>query len=143
MQRRSLAQPRRNLAAVHLAHVALEIEDRNHDRAVEVLVTALAQNAELLQTAAHLRSAPAVLVRQPVAERAVGKADAKLRDHLRVREPTAFEVLQRLGTLLQRLVVIIDHLAQHTLIVGGHLERRLQLYRLRGCLVDHALDGSG
>ena len=42
-------------------HLAVEIEDRDHQRAVEVLVPALAEEAELLQAARAARRRPAVL----------------------------------------------------------------------------------
>ena len=54
MQRRSFSQVRRDLAAIHPKQVAFEIENRKHHRTVEVLVSALAQNAEPLQPAAQL-----------------------------------------------------------------------------------------
>jgi hypothetical protein len=48
-----------------------------------VLVARLAQDAEPLQAAADFGAALAVLVRQPVAQRAVGEAQLEVRDRLR------------------------------------------------------------
>jgi len=45
-----------------------------------------------------------------------------------VREAAAFEVLQGLGTLLQRFVVGVGHLAQDALVVGIGFEGRVQLH---------------
>ena len=126
MQRRALAQAGRDLAAVQAEHVAREIEDRDHYRTVEVLVAALAQDAELLQPPAHLGAGLAVLLRQPVAERAVGEAQLAVRNHLGMREAAAFEIAQRFGRSLQHLVVVVDHLAQDLLIAGVRRDGRFE-----------------
>ncbi len=91
----------------------------------------------------RISAALAVFLRQAVAERAVGEAQLEVADHLRVREAARLQILHRLGTLLQRFVIVIDHLPQHALIVGVDLERRLQFHRLRGSLADHAFHWSG
>ena len=52
--------------------------------------------------------------------------------------PRPSQVLQGLGTLLQRLVVVVGHLAQHALIVGVGFEGRLQLHRRGGASGDDA-----
>jgi hypothetical protein len=51
-------------------------------------------------------------------------------------EAAAFQIPQRFGALLQRLVVVIDHLMQHALVVGIGCERHIQLHRLCGPLRD-------
>jgi photosystem II stability/assembly factor-like uncharacterized protein len=92
----------------------------------EMLMPAFSQNPERLQPPAHLRARLAILLRQPVPERAIREADFKMRDHLRMREPARFEIPQRLRRLLQRLVIIIDHLAKHVAIRRLHFNRRRQ-----------------
>ena len=75
-----------------------------------MLVPALgAQNAEPLQTPAHLRSGLAVLLRQRQPELAIGEAQLKVVDHFRMRQAAGFEIPQRFGRLLERLVIEANH----------------------------------
>ncbi len=95
MQRRAFAQVRRDLAPVQAQHAAIEVEDREYDGAVEVLVAALTQDAEPLQAPAQLRAFLAVPVRQRQPELAIGEAQLEVVDHLRIREAAALQVPQR------------------------------------------------
>ena len=63
----SLAQIRRDLPPVHLHHVTGWIDDRDNQRAVEMLVAALPVDAQLLQPPPHCRAVGAVLRRQAIA----------------------------------------------------------------------------
>lgn len=115
MQRRALAQPRRDLAAVDLRNLSVLVHDRDDDTAVEVLVAALAQNPERLQPLAQL-GAPAR--RQPVGERAVREAELEAPGHLGGAQPPLLQVLERFGALRERLVIVADHVAQECAVVG-------------------------
>ena len=140
VQRRSLPQPRRDLAPVHLDHLAGSIEDRHDYRAVEVLVSALAQDAKPLQPPAHLCAGDAVLVFQPVTQRPVGEAQLEAVDDLRRLEAARGQVLQRLRRLLQRPAVVVHGLQQQRPVVRIPRNRRRQL-RNRALL--HRLHWSG
>ena len=83
MVRRALAQIWRDLAAIHLDHRTRRVEDGEDDGTVEVLVAALAINAQCLQPSAHLRAGGAVLRRQAIPQRPVGEAQLEPVDHLR------------------------------------------------------------
>ena len=69
-----LPQARRDLAAVHLRHVAVLVEDREDHRAAQMFVAAVADDAEPLQLLLE-PSARRRRRRHAVAERAVGVAD--------------------------------------------------------------------
>jgi hypothetical protein len=53
----------------------------------------------------------------------------KVVDHLRMREAPRFQIPQRFGRLLQRLVIIGNHLTQHFLIACIDTDRRIELRR--------------
>ncbi len=131
VKRRARPQPRGDLSTVHLGHSSRLVDDRDHDRAVEVFVAALAQDAEPLKASAQLAPGLAVLLRQTVRERAVGKANAEVLDHLRVLQASPLEIGERLGALLERRVVVVDHLLQERLVVRARFHHRRQLRRRR------------
>jgi hypothetical protein len=83
----------------------------------------LPQDAEPLQASADLCAALAILVWQPIPERPVREAKAEVRDHLRILQAPRLKILHGLWTLLERLMVVIHNLAQHTLIVGIFCKR--------------------
>ena len=120
------AQIRCDLAPIHLHHLAAQIEDRNHHGAVEVLVSALAVDAELLQASAQRCTSSTVRGRQTVADGAIGKAQPEGLDHLRRFQAPILQILQRFGTLLQALLVVAHHLQQQHAIIGTAFDRRGQ-----------------
>jgi hypothetical protein len=122
-----------------LHHLAAEIEDRNHQRTYEVLMPALLpKDAQLLQTPALAGTLDAVLVRQMVIQRAVGKAQPEVLQHLRRLQAALEEILLRSRRLLQCCVIVIDHNTQQFLIVRARLKQWRQFghradFRRRGC----------
>jgi hypothetical protein len=123
---RARPQVVQELAAVHLHHGAGCIEHRHHQRAVEVLVPAVAQDADRLQALADGCAILAVLLRQPQAQRAVGHAEPEGVHQSRVIEPARLEVREPLARLLQPLLVVVDRLRQQRLVVGIQGHRRRQ-----------------
>ena len=116
-----------DLAPVHLHHFTVEIEDRNHQRSYEVLMPGLLpEDAQLLQASALAQTLDAVLVLQAVIERAIGKAQPEVLDHLRRLQAALEEILLRSRRLLERGVVVVHHDAQQLLIVYRRLEQRRQ-----------------
>ena len=119
VERRALSEPCRDLPPVQSVDVhALGVEDRHDDGPVEVLVASVAEDPELLKTTANMFSFPTVLVREPVAERAVCEPDLEALDHRGVVQPSGGEVPKCLGALLERRVVEV-HDANEKLLVGG------------------------
>ena len=129
MQRCSLAQIRRDLAAIHAENISFEIEDGKHHRAIEVLMPRLAQNAQPLQTAPHLFSGFAILIRQREAQFAIGEADLKVLNHLGMIQAAALQIAQCFRRFLQRLVIKRDDIAQRLLVVDLRRHRRRQFHR--------------
>ena len=82
----------------------------------------LPQDAQLLQPSALAQTLGPVLVLQVVIQRAIGKAQLEVLDHLRRLQAALDEILLRSRRLLQRAVVVIDHDAQQLLIVHRSLE---------------------
>ena len=123
MQRRSFTQTGCDLASVHAEHIPFEVEDRNDETPVEVLVAALAQDAEPLQTSAQFRSFLPVLVRQRKPEFAIGEAQLKPFHHLRMRQAAGFEIPQRFRRFLQRLVIKAHDITQGLLLIGIERDR--------------------
>ena len=72
----------------------------------------LSQDAQLLQPSALAQAFGAVLVLQVVIQRAIGKAQLEVLDHLCRLQAALHEILLRSRRLLQRAVVVIDHDAQ-------------------------------
>ena len=70
-----------------------------------MLVTGVAQDPDALQGGAQLRTGLVLLRRQPIRERPVRKAEPEALDELPVAEASGGEILQRLRTCEQRLVV--------------------------------------
>ena len=88
-----------------------------------MLVSALTQETDALQLTAHRRSLHTILLRQPIAQRAIGVAELERLDRLLGADPTALEIIERLGTGEQGLVVVVDHLDQQFRILGVALDR--------------------
>lgn len=110
-------------------HAVLSVEHRDDQAAVEVLVPAVAQDADGLQLTPHLRAGLAVLLGQAVRERAIGEAQPKPLHHLLRPEPALFEVAEGLGALLERLVVVVEdaghqHVLVRRVLDGGELGGR-------------------
>lgn len=126
MQRRPHAQARRDLAPVDLRHVAFERDHRKHHAAHEVLMPALADDAQPLQTPAQFRAFLPVAIRQPITQRTIGEADLKAIDDLRMREPARLQIAQRFGLLLQSRVMERDHLLQRLLVISVRADRRVE-----------------
>jgi transcriptional regulator with XRE-family HTH domain len=123
---RARAQVVQELAPVHLHHVARLVEDRDHQRAIEVLVAALADQAHLLQARPDVGTGLARFLRQPQPQRAVGHAQLEGGDQLRVRQAARGQVGQRLRAVLQSLVVVVEGLAQERPVIGIEGDRRRQ-----------------
>src|SRR5690606_30334507 len=85
-------------------------EERHDDRAVEVLVTARAQDADALQRRSQLRSCLVLLRREPIRERPIRVPETKTLDQLHFPQAPPIEVGERLRTRLQRLVIEVEHL---------------------------------
>ena len=100
MQRRARAQALGDLAPVDFGDVALLIEYRNDQRAVEVFVAGLARMPSFCSASTHLRAGFCVLLRQAQPQCAVGKAQLEALDELGMLEAARFEIRQRLGALL-------------------------------------------
>ena len=101
VQRRPLPQGPRDLAGVHLRHVAVLVEDRDDHRAAEVLVAAHADDAEPLQ----LLLEPPARRRRPrhaIAEGAVGVADLEELHRLGVEAAPLLQVAHRLQVVAGR-----------------------------------------
>jgi hypothetical protein len=123
---RARAQVVQQLAAVHLDHVAALVEHRDYQGAVEVLVAAFSDQADLLQPGADVGAGLARLLRQPQAQRTVGHAELEGRDQLGMRQAARLEVSRRLSRGLQALVVVVDGLVQQRPVVGVEGHRRRQ-----------------
>ena len=110
VQRRPLAQIAADLAAVHAGDLAAFVEDRDHQGAIEMLVAALAEEAKLLQRL-RISCRPCVLAAAAGpgcgSQSRAGNARSP-----RMSEAARFQVGQRLGRLLQRLVVVVDGLSR-------------------------------
>ncbi len=87
----------------------------------------LPQDAQLLQPCALAQTLGPVLVLQVVIQRAIGKTQLEVFDHLRRLQAALDEILLRSRRLLQRAVVVIDHDAQQLLIVHVPLKQGRQL----------------
>ncbi len=98
----------------HLARMSLfkvNTGCREQDqRAVEVLVSRSADDAELLQTRSNLGASFAILVRQSQPQRAVRKAKLEVVNDIRMMKAAFLQICQRLRALLQRRVVVVDDL---------------------------------
>jgi len=70
VQRRAGTRVVAQLAAVHLGHIAVTVDHRNHDRTIKVLMSRRAQDADPLQAPLDVRAGLDVLRWQPVAQRA-------------------------------------------------------------------------
>jgi len=75
-------------------------------------MSARPQQADRLQLTAQCRPGLAVLRRQPVAECAIGEPETEGADQLGMIQPPTIQIRKRVGRLLQRLVVIVDHPVQ-------------------------------
>ncbi len=141
MLRCSRAQVVTNLATVDFDDVAVFIHHGNDQRTVEMLMAALAVNAERLQARADLGTSETILLRQAQAQAAVGDAQAEGVDQFRTSRPgqtPRFQVGQRLRRLLQAPVVVVDDLAEQGPVVGvlrhrrGQRAHRAALHRFSG-----------
>src|SRR5216117_3783252 len=103
----------REPAPVELDDLAGFVEDRDHERAIEVLVPARAQEPQPLEPSPELGACLPIAGWQPIAERAVGEAELEVIDQLGRAQTAALEIPERLGTRLQRRVIVRDHLLEH------------------------------
>ena len=90
-----------HLAAVDFRDLTSCCDHRDHERAVEVLMATLAQDPDALQRAAQRRAFHPVLLRQPVAQRAIGKAELERADRFLGADPAPLQVFERFGALQQ------------------------------------------
>ena len=121
VQRGAIAQVGRDLPAIDLRHLTVRGDHRDDDRAVEVLMTTRAQDPDALELSAQHRTLHPRLLRQPVAQRAVSKADLEGLEGFRRADPTALQVGQTFRTLQQCLMVEVDDLHQQLRILLGRL----------------------
>ena len=77
-----------------------------------MLVARRPKDPEALQSSPHLGALLPVLLRQPVAERAVGVTELEGIERLGVVDATALQVGEGFGRLGERPVVEGDHLGQ-------------------------------
>ena len=137
--RRARAQPFCDLAAVDFGDLAGGRDDRDHDRAIEVLVTGFAVQAEFLQATADVGAGLAVLLRQPQTQRPIGKAELEALDQGFIMDAALGKIAKRLRALFQPLVVIGDGFSEECGIVGIEADRcseRAHRAVLRGRQVD-------
>ena len=127
VQRRSLAQLRRDLAPVHLRHVTGWRNDRDNQRAVEMLVAALPVNAQLLQPRPHGCAGNAILGRQAQPQRPVGEAKPETLDHLRRLQPPRLQIPLRLRRLVESVLIKAHDFQQQFAVPGLRRHRRGQL----------------
>lgn len=137
MLRGAGAQVVQELPAVDLDHAALLVEDGNDQRAVEVLVAALAVQADLGQACADVGAGLAGLLGQPQAEGAVGQTQLEVRDQLGMVEPARHQVGAGLARGQQPLVVVVNRLVQQRLVVG------IERHGRRQCAHGRALHSAG
>jgi hypothetical protein len=102
------------------------VRDRDHERPVEVLVPARPQQAELFEAAPQRGPGLAIARRQAVAERAVGEAQLEVVDQLGHAQAAVLEIAQRLGTGLERRVVVGHHVLEQLVVGRVALDRRGQ-----------------
>jgi hypothetical protein len=95
-----------------------------------MLMSTLAQHPQPLQPGADLGPGFERLLRQVVAQRAVGEAELEVVDQLGVIQAAALQVALRLGALFQLLVVVRDHLPKQRLVLGVGLDHQPGLQRL-------------
>ncbi|CCW17159.1 hypothetical protein EBBID32_14980 [Sphingobium indicum BiD32] len=122
---RALAQIVPDLAAVEVDHDARPVADRHHQAPAQMLMAAVAQHAEPLELAPHVCARLAVLLRQTVAQGAIGKAKAEGVDQIRMGEATLFQIGQRLRVGTQRTAIIVRHIAQQRAVLGRRQHRQL------------------
>ncbi len=101
----------------------IRLEQRDDDRAVQVLMARVTQDAHALQGSARFRAGLVLLRGEPISERAIRIAQPEPLDQLHVAKASTVEVLQRLRARLQRLVVKLDHLIEQRLVAGFQSER--------------------
>lgn len=95
-----------------------------------MLVPTLAKYPEALQPTAEFRARRAVLVRQPIPKRAVRETKPKLRRELRAQTPRR-QVLERLGALLQRLLIVGHDALQQLVVASAAFELAPELLHRR------------
>lgn len=98
---------------------------RNHQRAVKVLMAAVADDPQRLQLATEFSTRFAVALRQPVLQRSIRTAELELLDQVHVVQAALFQIIQRLRALQQRLVVVVDHLVQQYAVIAGQIHVEL------------------
>lgn len=123
MQRRALAQAVGDFAAVELHGLPVPVADREHDRAVQVLVSGfLAQHAELLQPRFQF-TARRRGRRHAIAERPIGVADFEPLHRLRMKALAPGQVLHGRRLVQERRVIKVRH-DLHQLRVAQAVARR-------------------
>ena len=124
MIRRAGSQVVVDLAAVNLRHLVLVVLDWEHDAAVEVFVSALAQEAKLLQAHPQRLAVLAIAKRQAKAQRPVGEAQAeRLR---RGGDAPPLQVFERRRCLRQPLAVVGQRLIHQRHVVRIERQRTRQ-----------------
>ena len=133
--RRSSPQIRRDLPPVHLHHFTGQIEHRDNQRAIEVLVPRLlvAQDAKLLEPRPLRVAGGAVRRRQMQTQRAVGVTQLEAVDDFARLKAALDEIPLRLRRVFQRPVVVVHHRSQQLFVVRRGIDQRRQL-RHRGDL---------
>ena len=126
MARRPGPRMVREPTPVELDDVAGLVHDRDHQRPVEMLVAARAQQAELVEAPPQRGAGLAIARGQAIAERAVGEAELKMVDELGRAQAAALEIAERLGAGLQRRVVVGHRLLQDLVVGRVPLDRRRQ-----------------
>jgi len=127
--------------AVARDDLAGRVDDRDHQRPVEVLVPARPQQTELFQAPPQRGPGLAIARGEPVAERAVGEAQLEVLDELRRAQPAPLEVAERLGARRQRRMVVRHHLLEHLVVGRVARDRRRQPRHRRALHVARGRDG--
>jgi hypothetical protein len=118
VQRGAGAEALPHLAPVELDDVAPLVEERHHQRTRQVLVAALAQDAEPLEPSPDLRAGSRRARRQRLAEGPVGEADVEPLHELRGLDGAPGQPVECVRALLEPALVEPEHLAQQGLVVG-------------------------
>ena len=99
------------LASVDFGHFTVAIDDRDDERAVKMLMATLAQDPDTLQRSAQRRAFHPSLLRQPVAQGAIGHPELERADRVLGSDPAPPQVFEGFGILQQCLMVVLDDLA--------------------------------
>ena len=115
---RALPQVVEDFSAIEFGDLAGPIEYRHYQRAIQMLMATVTQDADFLQAGAHFIARETVFFWEPQAQGAVGIAQLELRDEVGMVKTARLQIGQRFGRFFQCLVVVAGDLAEQGRIVG-------------------------